>query len=166
MSPRLTTQILQVGAPMSAASWSAIKPSAWLRLEPRPTSSKIWLILFSVDIDIAKLMGRLTALGGTATERSRFTVILVCWHVDVNYSLWDRGLRAIAPHPRECIIERKRRGRARVQVDGWKSHTALPHIERDWKRRYGCGLQSGRHKASPHGSHQSAFRRTGRRREG
>src|SRR5712691_6920271 len=41
--------------------------------------------------------------------------------------------RAIAPHPRECIIERKRRGHARVQVDGWKNNTPLPHIERDWK---------------------------------
>jgi hypothetical protein len=71
---------------MSAASWSAIRPSAWSRLEPRPTSSKIWLIRFSLDVGIEKR-------GSTALRAqlqiTRFPVILIRRHVDVNYSLFS-----------------------------------------------------------------------------
>src|SRR2546422_1027959 len=41
--------------------------------------------------------------------------------------------------------------------DGWKNHTPLPHIEGNWKRRDGCGLQGRGHKAPSHGCHQSAI---------
>jgi hypothetical protein len=51
------------------------------------------------------------------------------------------GLAALAPQPRECIIDPSVEGRARVQADGWKNHTSLPHIEGDWKGRDGRGLQ-------------------------
>ena len=91
MSPRLTTQILQVGAPMSAASWSAIKPRACGRLEPRPTSSKIWLIRVSLDVGISKTLGQLVLGGLRQSDRSDSTVILVCQYVEINNSIGRGG---------------------------------------------------------------------------
>ena len=45
ISPRLTTHILQVGAPMSAASWSAIRPSD--ALETRAASDLVENMAYS-----------------------------------------------------------------------------------------------------------------------